>query len=163
MQVQTGKTDSLRRPEGPREATSEGTEAPRARGFPMTVGTHLLPQHTQRTKLSQHNSFFFLFFFLCQHRRHIEVPRLWVKSELQPPAYITATATLDPSCICELHHSSWQCQILNPLKEARDPTRILMDTSWVLNPVGHNGNSTHPFFYWESVFTRCETLTQAGT
>ena len=27
-----------------------------------------------------------------------------------------------------LHHSSWQRQILNPLKEARDRTCILMDT-----------------------------------
>ena len=27
----------------------------------------------------------------------------------------TATATPDPSRICDLHHSSWQCWILNPL------------------------------------------------
>ena len=30
-----------------------------------------------------------------------------------------ATATPDPSCICNLHHSLWQCWILNPLSEAR--------------------------------------------
>ena len=29
-------------------------------------------------------------------------------------------------------------QILNPLSEVRDPTCILMDTSWVLNPLNHN-------------------------
>ena len=29
--------------------------------------------------------------------------------------YTTATVTPDPSCMYNLHHSSWQCQILNPL------------------------------------------------
>ena len=33
--------------------------------------------------------------------------------------------------ICDLHHSSWQCGILNPLSKARDQTCILMDTSWI--------------------------------
>ena len=40
--------------------------------------------------------------------------------EQQLPAYVTATAPPDPSCVCNLHHSSGQCQILNPLSEARD-------------------------------------------
>ena len=46
--------------------------------------------------------------------------------ELQLPAYSTATATRDPSLICNLHHSSWQCWILNPLSEARNRTLNLM-------------------------------------
>ena len=54
----------------------------------------------------------FFFFFLGLYLQHTEVPRLGVKSELQLPAYATATATPDPSCICNLCHSSWQCQIL---------------------------------------------------
>ena len=33
--------------------------------------------------------------------------------------YTTATATQDPRCVCNLHHSSRQCQILNPLSKAR--------------------------------------------
>ena len=41
--------------------------------------------------------------------QHMEVPRLGVKSELQLPAYTTATVTPDLSHICELHHSSLQC------------------------------------------------------
>ena len=45
----------------------------------------------------------------------------------------TATATWDPSLICDLYHSSQQCQILNPLSEARDQTLILMDPSHFLN------------------------------
>ena len=45
----------------------------------------------------------------------MEVPILGVKSELQLLAYATATAMQDPRCIYNLHCSSWQCQILNPL------------------------------------------------
>ena len=41
-----------------------------------------------------------------------------VESELL--TYTTATATQDPSHICDLHQSSRQHQILNPLSKARD-------------------------------------------
>ena len=37
----------------------------------------------------------------------MEVPRLGVELEIQLPAYTTATATPDPSGVCELHQSSW--------------------------------------------------------
>ena len=53
--------------------------------------------------------------------------RLGVKLELQLPVCTTATATQDSSCICNLHHSSWQLWILSPLREARDRTCVLMD------------------------------------
>ena len=59
----------------------------------------------------------------------MEVPWLGVKSKLQLLAYARATATRDPSCICNLYHSSQQHRILNELSEARDQTCILMDTS----------------------------------
>ena len=42
--------------------------------------------------------------------------------ELQLPAYTTATTMQDPSCLCDLHHSPRQRQILHPLIEARDRT-----------------------------------------
>ena len=35
------------------------------------------------------------------------------------------------SHVCNLHHSSQQCLILNPLSKARDPTHILKDTSQI--------------------------------
>ena len=73
--------------------------------------------------------FFFFLGFLGLHPRHMEVPRLGVKPELQLLACTTATATQIPRCICDLHHSSRQRQILNPLSKARDQTRVLMDTS----------------------------------
>ena len=74
---------------------------------------------------------FCLFCFLGLHARHMEFPRLGVKSELQLPAYMTGTAMQNLSCICTLHHSSQQCQIPNPVSEARDQTHIVMDTSWI--------------------------------
>ena len=80
-------------------------------------------------------------FFLGPDMQHMEVPRQEVESELHLVASTTATAMPDSSHICKLHHSSWQCPILNPLTKARDRTHILMDTSWVLNLLSHNGNS----------------------
>ena len=71
----------------------------------------------------------------------MEVPMQGVQSELQLPTYTAATATPDLSHICDLHHSSQQRQILDPLSEARDQTHILKDTSWVLNLLSHDGNS----------------------
>jgi len=73
----------------------------------------------------------------------MEVVRLGVESELQLPAYTTATAMWDLSGICHLHHSSWQHWVLSQLGEARDGTHTLMDTSWLLNPLSHNGNSKY--------------------
>ena len=62
----------------------------------------------------------YLFFcFLEPSPGHMEVPTLEVKLDLQLPAYTTAIATQDPSCICDLHHSSLQRRIPNPLSEAR--------------------------------------------
>ena len=69
------------------------------------------------------------FFFLGPNLWHMEVPRLGVQSELQLPAYTTATATQDPSRVCDLYHSSWQCRILNPLSKVKDQTCNLMVTS----------------------------------
>ena len=45
-------------------------------------------------------------------------------------AHTMAIATPDLSHICDLCCSLQQCQILNPLREARDWTGIHMDTMW---------------------------------
>ena len=76
-------------------------------------------------------SFFFFFFnsfFLWPHLQHVEVPRLGVESELHLLAYTTTTATPDLSHLWDLHHSSGQRQILNPLSKAR----IKFTSSWIL-------------------------------
>ena len=57
-----------------------------------------------------------------------------VELELQLLADTTALVTQDLSHICDLHHNFQQCQILNPLSEARYRTCIPMDTRQVLNP-----------------------------
>ena len=70
----------------------------------------------------------FYFIFLGPRLRHMEVLRLGVKSELQLPAYTTATATPDLNRIWDLYHSSWQCQSLYPLSEpGMEPV-----SSWML-------------------------------
>jgi len=73
----------------------------------------------------------FFFFFSGPRLWHMEIPRQGVESELQPLAYTAATATRDPSHICDQHHSSWQHGIPNPPIDARDRTCILMDPSQV--------------------------------
>ena len=62
----------------------------------------------------------FFFVFLGPYLRHMELPRIGVESELQLLVYPTATATPDLSYVCNLHHSSRQRWILNPLSEAKD-------------------------------------------
>ena len=91
--------------------------------------------HLVKNKSRMFLVFIFLVFllFLGPLPRHMEVPRLGVKSELQPQAYARATATWDLSLIFSLHHSSWQHQIPNPLSKAKDRTCILMDPSQVVN------------------------------
>ena len=78
--------------------------------------------------------FFCLLPFLGLLPQHMEVPRLGVKSELQLPAYTIATVTRDPSCVSDLHPSSWQHWILNPLSETRHRTCLLTDASWIYFP-----------------------------
>ena len=76
----------------------------------------------------------FCFLFFCVlglHLRRMEVPRLGVESELQLPAYTTVTAMWDWICACNLHCSSRQHRILNPLSEAKDWTHGPMDPSLV--------------------------------
>ena len=63
---------------------------------------------------------FIIIFFLGLPLGHMKAPSLGVELELQLPAYITATAILDPGRVCDLHPSSWQCWILNPLSGPRD-------------------------------------------
>ena len=83
----------------------------------------------------------FSFGFLGPHLWQMKVSRLGVRLELQLLVYATAKAMLYLSHVCILHHSSWQCQILNPLSKARDQTQIPMDTVWVYNLLCHNLNS----------------------
>ena len=84
----------------------------------------------------------------------MEIPRLGVESELQPPVYAAATATQNPSHICDLHHSSWQHWILNPLSEARDQTRNLMVPSQIHFRCAMMG--TPPLSFLILSFSKCK-------
>ena len=86
--------------------------------------------------------FIYLFiFFLGLHLWHVEVPGLGVESELQLLARATATAT-----VCNLHHSSQQRQIHNPLSKARDRTHISQILIGPLKPRSHKRNSAEALF-----------------
>ena len=96
----------------------------------LTVGSHMsvFKIHFPRT------------LFLGPHPWHMEVPRLGVELELLLPAYTTATAMPNLSHICELHHSSRQWQILNPLSKARNWTCDLLNAGQIC-------------FHWATMWT----------
>ena len=74
----------------------------------------------------------FIFCLFCPFRAApvaYEGSQAGVASELLLLAY--ATATRDPSCSFDLHHSSQQCRILNPLSEATNRTLNLMVLIWI--------------------------------
>ena len=79
-------------------------------------------------------------------------PGLGVESELELLACTTDTATPDPNRICDICHSWWQHRILHPPSKARDRTRFFTDTSCVLNPLSHNGNSEVFDFYFLLIY-----------
>ena len=104
-------------------------------------GPHKYDMKAQNSKLdrkkyksSSHHLIFFFVFFLCLFRA---TPTAYGGSqargliELQLPASTRATAMPDPSRIYNLHHSSLQHPILNPLNEARDRTHNIMVPSQI--------------------------------
>ena len=78
--------------------------------------------------------FIYLFVVFCLFRA---TPRAYGGSQTMgqvgavATGYARATATQDLSCICDLHHRSWQCWILNPLSKARGRTLNFMVPSWI--------------------------------
>ena len=76
-----------------------------------------------------------LFFFLNLFRAALEAYR-----GFQARGRIGATAT-------GLHCSSWQCQILNPLNEARNSTCVPMDTSQIHFHWSMTGAPTTEYIY----------------
>ena len=76
---------------------------------------------------SCHRAIFFFLFRAAPLAYGSSQANSWIGAALL--AYTRATATSDPSCICNLNRSLQQHQILNSLsKEARDGSLILTDT-----------------------------------
>ena len=106
--------------------------------------------------LHKYFAMIFIFCFSGSHLWHMEVSKPGVKLELKLLAYTTATATQDPSRIFNIHHSSRQCHILNPLSGVMD--RNFMDTSqahyhWITK-------GTTNFFKFNEAITRTHTMKQ---
>ena len=84
---------------------------------------------------------FLVFFFLGLHLLHMDVPRLWggvgrIGAAAASHRHSNARSL---SHVCDLHHSN--AGSLTHWVRPRIKTRILMDTSQVLNLMSHNGNS----------------------
>ena len=105
--------------------------------FPGPLGSwrlcgelHRLPMNFKCSVL-----FYFVFCLLGPHPQHMEVPRLgliqsyscWLTPEPQQHGIRAASAIY--TSICYLYHSSRQCWILIPVKEASDRIYVLMVTS----------------------------------
>ena len=73
-----------------------------------------VPQKPPPKTLFSHES---CLFGLYLH--HMEVPRLGVESELKLLGYTIAAVRWDPSRIFDVHFSSWQRQIFNPLSRGQ--------------------------------------------
>ena len=88
------------------------------------VSTHShLPAYNQTpndSDLRQRGIFLFLLFRAAPATYRGSQARGLIGVQL--PAYATATATPDPSRVCDLHHNSRQRRILHPLSEVRDGT-----------------------------------------
>ena len=83
----------------------------------------------------------------------MEVPRPGSNQSCSCQCIATATATWDPNLVQDLHHSSQQCQIHNPLREARDQTCILTDTSQISF---HSATTGTPWCYVSGSGSLCQ-------
>ena len=91
--------------------------------------------------------FTYLFiYFLGLYPQHMEVPRPGGKLELRLLASTRATATPDLSHVFNLHPSSRQHRILNPLSKARDWSHVFVDSSWIRFHCATTGMPTFTFF-----------------
>ena len=103
--------------------------------------------------------FFVCFCILGLYLWHMEVPRLRVKSELQLPTYTTATATWDPSCICDLTtaHSNAR-SLTHGARPGINPA-----SSWILvGFVTHWATTGTPHWVFSSTYYYSEIHLRSG-
>ena len=103
---------------------------------------------------------FIYLFILGLHPWHMEGPRLGIQSELQLPAYATATAKQDPSCILRPTPQLMAMPDPHPTERGQGSNRCLhgcwsgwLTTEpcwellcWILNLLSHNGNASCVLF-----------------
>ena len=73
----------------------------------------------------------YYFAFLWPRPQHMEAPRLGIELEPQLPPMTQPQQREILASSSTYTRSSQQCQILSPLREARDQTPVFMDPSWV--------------------------------
>ena len=82
--------------------------------------------HFTHKCFSMNNFYLFIYYYYCLFAFLGPLPMAHGSSQARgsvgaiAPAYTTATATRDLRHVCDLHHSSQQRQILNPLSKVRD-------------------------------------------
>ena len=90
--------------------------------------------------------FFFFFFFLGLQLQHMEVPKLgspmWTAAYWPQPQQRTI-------CTMSVTYTTAgdNAGSFNPLSKGSDWTCILMDSSWILNPLSHHGNTSNLLFF----------------
>ena len=115
----------------PGSAPSQGLRPLRAVCSRTGPHPYFDPEPSAQQSLNALEFILFTYLFILLFRAtpwHMEVPRLGIELELQLLGYAAATATAawDPSCVCDLQHSSRQRRLPNPLSEARGRTCLLM-------------------------------------
>ena len=93
-------------------------------GCPFLPCSSFWPSSALLSLLEVLISFYFIYFYFCLLRA---APRAYGGSQARGSNQICCHQPMpDPSHICDLHHSSRQRLILNPLSEARDQTHNLI-------------------------------------
>ena len=99
-----------------------------------SITTWVLPSHSKTTPDDIWTLIVYLFFLIFFRAAGMAYGNSQGRSRLGTIAaclhHSHSNARSEP-CLWPLYHSSQQCQIFNPLCEARDKIHILMDTSWV--------------------------------
>ena len=93
------------------------------RGIRCQRAVRMSGKGVSRLEVRMLDLFIYFLSFFGPYPQHMEVPRLGV--------FPRATATPDPSLICDLYQSSRQRQILNPLSKAGDRTHSLLVPSQI--------------------------------
>ena len=94
---------------------------------------------------------FGIFFLFMAIPEACEVPRLKIESELQLPAYTTATEMPDPSLICDLSHSN-AISLTHQARPGIKPASSQRQHH-VFNLLRHNGNSWLWDFWHTKIFS----------
>ena len=99
--------------------------------LPISHTHHLLPL-ANRTVICFKFGLGFLFSFCLFRVTLLAYRSSQARGRIRAPAAVHSHSSSGSSHVCNLHHSSRQCRILNPLSEAKKLTQVLMDASQLI-------------------------------